>query len=97
MVLEKRFIINITATVTAFVIGLCINFFLTPFIVENLGREAYGFIGLSNDFLTYFTLITIALNAMAGRFITIRYVEGRIEEANRYLSSVFFTDRKSVV
>lgn len=92
MVLEKRFIINITATVTAFVIGLCINFFLTPFIVENLGREAYGFIGLSNDFLTYFTLITIALNAMAGRFITIRYVEGRIEEANRYLSSVFFTN-----
>ncbi len=90
MVLERRFLINVTATVTAFVIGLCINFFLTPFIVENLGREAYGFIGLSNDFISYFTLITIALNAMAGRFITIRYAEGKIDEANQYFSSVFF-------
>ena len=92
MILERRFIINMIATVTAFVIGLCINFFLTPFIVENLGREAYGFIGLSNDFLNYFTLITVALNAMAGRFITIKYIEGNIEDANRYISSVFFAN-----
>ena len=92
MILERRFIINLSATVTAFVIGLCINFFLTPFIVENLGREAFGFIGLSNDFLNYFTLITIALNAMAGRFITIRYVEGNIGEAKKYMSSVFFAN-----
>lgn len=80
------------AQVAVFAISLCITFFLTPFIVKNLGVEAYGFVGLSNNIIDYMQVITIALNSMAGRFITIEYHQGNLQKANRYFSSVFFAN-----
>lgn len=76
----------------AFILNLGINFFLTPFVVKRLGIEAYGFLKLSSDIISYTTIITIALNSMAGRFITVKYQEGNINEANGYFSSVFFSN-----
>lgn len=80
------------SSIVAFAMNLGINFFLTPFVVERLGIEAYGFLGLSSNIIGYTTLITIALNSMAGRFVTISYQNGKIEEANKYFSSVFFSN-----
>ena len=80
------------SSIVAFVVNLGINFFLTPFVVEKLGIESYGFLGLSYDIIGYAGLITIALNSMAGRFITIKYQEGNICDANKYFSSVFFSN-----
>lgn len=80
------------SSIVAFVLNLGINFFLTPYVVKRLGIEAYGFLRLSTDIIGYTTLITIALNSMAGRFITVKYQEGKIDEANKYFSSVFFSN-----
>jgi O-antigen/teichoic acid export membrane protein len=68
--------------------SIAINFFLSPFIVSHLGAEANGFTQLANNFVMYATLITVALNSMAGRFIAIEYHRGRLEEAKKYYSSV---------
>lgn len=84
--------INMVATLVTFAVGLGIRFFLTPFIVGNLGAAAYGFIGLSANILSYTQLITIALNSMAGRFITISYIEGKVDQANKYFASVFYSN-----
>ena len=84
--------INMIASVLSFFVGLCIKFFLAPYIVSFLGTEAYGFIGLSADIISYTSLITIAFNSMAGRFITIEYTTGHAEEANKFFSSVFFSN-----
>jgi len=89
---NKQFAINIAASLLTFVVGLGIRFFLTPYIVRTLGPEAYGFIGLSANILSYTGLITIALNSMAGRFVTIKYQEGNIDEANKYYASVFYSN-----
>lgn len=89
---KRQFAINLVATFTTFFVGLGIRFFLTPFVVKNLGADAYGFIGLSTNILSYTALITIALNSMASRFVTISYSSGRIDEANRYYTSVFFAN-----
>lgn len=80
------------ATFTTFVVGMGISFFLSPFIVKTLGRAAYGFVGLSNNIINYTNLLTIALNAMAGRFVSIAYMKGNKREANEYFSSVFFSN-----
>ena len=61
-----------TAQIVAFVVNFAINFFLTPFILDNVGREAYGFVSLGNNFVNYASLASAALNSMAGRFISIR-------------------------
>ena len=89
---KKQLTINLIATFVAFIVGMGIQFFLTPYIVGNLGAAAYGFVGLSTNIIDYTTLLTIALNSMASRFITISYAQGKIEEANRYYSSVFFSN-----
>lgn len=89
---NKQLAINMVATVVTFVVNFGINFFLSPFIVRSLGTAAYGFVGLSNNIIGYTSLITIALNSLAGRFITIKYTQGKYDEANRYFSSVFYSN-----
>ena len=89
---NRQIAVNITATIIAFAVSTGITFFLTPFIVGRLGRAAYGFIGLSSSIIDYTSLITIALNAMAGRFVSISYLKGDKKLANKYFSSVFFSN-----
>jgi O-antigen/teichoic acid export membrane protein len=89
---NKQLAINMISQVTVFIVAFGINFFLTPFIVKSLGVEAYGFVGLSNNIIGYILIATVALNSMAGRFITIEYHKGNIKKANIYFSSVFYSN-----
>ena len=89
---NRQLAINMLSSFLAFAVNIGINFFLTPFVVKKLGIEAFGFLKLSSDIIGYTSIITIALNSMAGRFITIKYQEGKIDEANKYFSSVFFSN-----
>ena len=75
-----------------FGISLCISFFLSPYIVRTIGVEANGFITLANNFVSYTSLITIALNSMTGRFVTISLTENKIEDANKYFTSALFAN-----
>ena len=75
------------ASMITYVVSMLVSFFLSPYIVENIGVEANGFIGLANNFISYASLITIALNALASRFITINIYRNNYENANKYFSS----------
>ncbi len=88
----KQMSINIIASIVSFAVTIGINFFLTPYIVDTLGQEAYGFIGLANNFVQYATIVTSALNSMAGRFISVEYHRGDIKKATRIFNSVFVAD-----
>lgn len=83
--MNKRLSVNIIASLTSFFIGIGINFFLSPYIIENVGTEAYGFVGLANNFISYASLFTLALNSMAGRFITIQ-----IHRKSKYKTQIYF-------
>lgn len=89
---NKQIAINMVAQVAVLIIQLSISFFLTPFIVRTLGVEAYGFVALSNNIIGYMQVATVALNSMAGRFITIEYHKGNFNKANCYFSSVFYAN-----
>lgn len=84
--------LNIVGALIVVLINVCINFFLSPFIVEHLGVEANGYITLANNFVSYFALITVALDSMAGRFMLIELRKGNLKEANKYYTSVLFGD-----
>lgn len=86
--MKNRIGINLIAQVVAFAINICISFFLTPYIVNKIGVEANGFVGLANNFIEYAQLLTVAINSMVGRFITIKIHKNQIEEANKYFTSV---------
>lgn len=86
---NKQLILNLSSALVVFFVNAAINFFLSPFIVERLGIEANGFILLANNIISYLTIITMALNSMSSRFITVAIYEKNYEKANDYYSSTF--------
>lgn len=89
---NKQMAINFVAQIVGFVVNFGIGFFLSPFIVKNIGSEALGFVNLGNNFVNYASLLSAALNSMASRFVTISYVKKDYDNANQYFSSVFFSN-----
>lgn len=89
---SKELSINLIASIVAFVINIGISFLLTPYITKNIGVEAYGFVSLGSQFINYASLMTIALNSMASRFITIEIHRESWERANKYFNSVLLSN-----
>ncbi len=84
----KQTTLNMISQVVSFVINMFIGFFLTPYIVKQLGEEANGFVQLSSQFVSYASLITSAVNSMAGRFIAVSFFKKEEENVLKYYSSV---------
>ena len=80
-------LINLVSSIVTLCFSAAISFFLSPYIVKTLGEEANGFTQLANNFITYASLLTLALNSMASRFITVNYYKKDIEACKRYYSS----------
>lgn len=80
-------VINIFTGIIVLIFNLGVSFFVSPYIVKNLGEEANGFTQLANNFVTYASLITVAFNSMAGRFISVCYHKDDMDGVNRYYSS----------
>lgn len=89
---NKRLTINVVANCIAFAVNFIISFFLTPYIVEHVGKDVYGFVALGNDFVNYASLISLAINSMASRFITIKLQQKDYESANKYFASVLLSN-----
>lgn len=83
---------NMIASIVSFVVTIGISLFITPIIVEKLGSEAYGFVTLSNNFVNYAALITVALNSMESRFVSISIYQNDYKKANTYFTSIFFAN-----
>ena len=76
----------------AVLINSAINFLIVPYVSQNIGVEAYGFVTLANTLATYVDVISIALNSFAGRYIAIEYHKGNYKKASKYYSSIFISD-----
>jgi len=85
---NRQLFINLITTLFVLIINIFINFGLSKYIVENIGKEAYGFISLANNFISYATIFTTALNSMGSRFITIDIHNKRKKSANQFFSSL---------
>lgn len=89
---NKKLTITLIANIMVFLINSLIGFFMTPYIVNHVGAEAYGFVSLANSFTNYANTLMLALNSMAGRFITIEIHQGNIRQANKYFASVLMSN-----
>lgn len=88
----KLIVINMFFSIVSFCLNLCIGFFIAPYITKQFGSEAYGFVKLSNDFTSYASLFSIALNSMACRFLMMESTKGNIVDARKYYSSIFLAN-----
>ena len=86
--MKRAIMMNMFWALFSLLINTLMNFLITPYVTNNIGVEAYGFVALANTFISYVDVISVSLNAYAGRFISVAYHKGQKEEANRYLSLI---------
>ena len=89
---KRKFIINIVVCLVSFLTTIVTNLLLAPIITNSLSEEAYGFITLANNFVNFASVVTLALNSMAARFIAVAIFKEDYEEANKYFTSVFYAN-----
>lgn len=87
-----KLLVSLLSNAVAMIINMLIGFLLTPYIVGRIGSEAYGFASMANNFTSYIQILSVALNAMESRFITIAIHQDRYEDANKYFTSVFISN-----
>mgnify|MGYP003523479424 CR=1 FL=1 len=58
---NKRLVKTIIISGLSAVISYLINFFLTSYISENVGIDAYGFVAIAKTAVSYAQIITVAL------------------------------------
>lgn len=86
----NKLFINTLAAFVPFLINIIIALVISPIIVENVGGEANGFVSLANDFTNYASILTVALNSVAARFISIEFHKGNKISSKEYFNSVFW-------
>ncbi len=89
---KKRLTINLIANLLSYGVSIAVSFYLTPFLVGHLGKEVFGFYGLATDVVNYVKIISIALNSLAAKYITVELVRGHKDKAERYYSSIFISN-----
>ncbi|WP_455716295.1 lipopolysaccharide biosynthesis protein [Anaerosporobacter sp.] len=85
---KKRVAMNMIIQMLTFIVNLAINFYLTRYVTEHVGKEVYGFVSLAYQTINYVTIFTIGLNTMLNRYITISLANKDYDAAKRYFSSV---------
>jgi len=89
---NKKLSINLVTNLLSFLISVALSFFITPFLVNSLGKEMYGFYGIANIFINYIAIIALTFNSMAAKYITIELAKNNENKAKRYFSSIFFSN-----
>ena len=85
-------IVSILANIVSTVLSAALSLLLTPYIIKHVGKELYSFYPIANNIISYIWVITLALNSMASRFITIEIVRKNTLKAHQYFSSVFIAN-----
>ena len=89
---NKQLMINMVASLLSCLVSLAISFFISPTIIAKLGFEAQSFWTMANNFVSFASIVTMALNSMAGRFITVHIHQGDFRGANTYFNSVMYAN-----
>lgn len=85
----KNITTNLVANVLSFITSFSISFLLTPYIIKTVSAEAYGFVSLGTNLMSYIAFFTYSLNLIAQRYVTVYIHQNDLQSANKYFSSVF--------
>lgn len=86
--LFATFLLSMLAMLTNYAVSLC----LTPYISNNLGTEAYGFVSLAKTISSYGIIVTSCFNAYISRFVAVKFHEKKYDDAVTYYSSAFYAN-----
>jgi O-antigen/teichoic acid export membrane protein len=78
---------NIAANWSAFLFAAAVSFFLSPFIVRNLGNEAYGLWVLLGSLVGYLGLLDFGVRGAVTRYIAQHHARDDSQESTRVVSA----------
>lgn len=81
---------NFLYKILSMIVQFLVSVWFTRLIVGTLSETANGYYVLSNDFVNYATVISVALNSMAIRYVTISYHKCNYKDTNRFFNTIFF-------
>ncbi|MCX6343547.1 MAG: polysaccharide biosynthesis protein [Armatimonadetes bacterium] len=87
---KGRFSHNLLANLISFALAIGIGLAFTPYLIHHLGIAAYGLVPLTVTLTSYLGLITMALNAVVGRYLTIEMEKGDMRSANVIFNTSLF-------
>lgn len=89
---NQKTIYNLIVKIISMLVSFSVTLIITNTIVMKIGKEVYGYSQMSNDFVNYATVISVALNSMASRYITISFYNEDINAVNKYFNTVLFSN-----
>ena len=82
---------NLFLQVCAFAMRIAVGILLTPYLVHQLGRAAYGLVPIAGVMTQYVALITICVSSSVSRFLSIALQKEDLEDSNRIFNTAFFS------
>ena len=89
---EKQLLINMAASLCSCLVSFAVSLMITPIIIADRGISATGYINIANNFSEFAAIAAMALNSMAGRFITIKIHQKDFKSANEYFNSIMYAN-----
>jgi O-antigen/teichoic acid export membrane protein len=86
----KRFALNVIMNWFAMAVGMVVPFFLTPFVVRNLGVTAYGIWILAVSTVSYLNVLDMGLGSAVIRFVSKAVAQGNPEEARSAIGAALW-------
>ena len=84
---KRRMLINALFGGMAYMSGMLVSIFMTPFLLRRLTDEVYGLIPLINSLVIFLSLVSMGINAALGRYVTYHLARGEDDEANQYFTT----------
>ena len=78
---------GIAAQTLIFFTNLLISFVYTPYLLSQIGAEAYAFFPLSFNIINYASVLTVIFTAVLAKYITVDYQSGNHTRMNEFFSS----------
>lgn len=82
---EKRIAINTLSRYASRIVVMGTGFFLTPYLIDELGRSMLGLMVLADQVLRYCMLINSSASQGFARFATVHHAKGEYEQMNNIL------------
>jgi membrane protein EpsK len=83
----KKSFLNLTLNFLSMVVSTGLSFWITPFVINTMGAESYGFVPLTQQMINYLSVITLSITSISGRFFTIAKKRENLSLAQEYFSS----------
>lgn len=88
----KKIILNTFISAIYYVVNLLLNLWITSALVASMGSDVYGLYPLANNICSWMVIITIAINGMLARHITISLSQNDLNKVNRYYTTAMAAD-----